>query len=383
MVQQYGASGGPILNRLTAAAIPGSTLVLWGTGLGSLPSGSDADSPQAGTIRNDVTVYVDGLPATPVYAGRAPGLPGVDQINFVLPAGVQPRCFVPLQVVTGSAASGISTLAVSPGSSACPSEFGLPPATLASLDAGGVVRVAVLNFNSTTGAANGTVRQSAETREAEYDAPYLSALASAGQPLRKGGLAICGATDRSQGLQPVTGATLMTSISGMSGCSWSFPANANLDGLFAPAGCIGSSYEIASSPAQVKVSGPLPPPRSASAITSFSERQSGPQSTVSWTVSPSPQDGVTLVVGSSYTPPRLFGQPQTYQRQLTCEASIADSPFTFPQAYLDMALYYVDGYGPWMSLTTISDQAFPQNSPELDLVLVRVTNTVQALATGN
>lgn len=382
VVQQYGASGGPILNRLTVAATPDATLVLWGTGLGPLPSGSDADSPQAGTIRNDITVYVDGLPATPVYAGRAPGLPGVDQINFVLPAGVHPRCFVPLQVATGSAASGVSTLAVSAGSAACASEFGLPPGTLASLDAGGVVRVAVLNFNSTTGAANGKVSQSAKAWEAEYDAPYLSALASAGQPIRAKGLAICGATDRSQGLQPVTGVALTPSISGMSGCSWFFSGNVSLDEGFAPAGCIGSSYSFASSPAQVKVSGALPPPRSASAITSYSVQPPGPQGTVSWTVNPDPPDGVTLVLGSSYTPPTLFGQPQTFRRELACQANVADTPFTYPQTDSAWALYYADAYGS-MSLTTIGDQAFPQNNPLLDLVLVRVTNTVQALGTGN
>jgi len=40
-------------------------MVLWGTGLGALIPGSDAAAPQAGTIRNDVIVYVDGIPSIP------------------------------------------------------------------------------------------------------------------------------------------------------------------------------------------------------------------------------------------------------------------------------------------------------------------------------
>jgi len=150
VVQQYvqqtaSASGQVSLNQLTAPAQPGVVVTVWGTGLGPLTSGSDADAPPAGTIRNDVTVYVDGIPVTPLYAGRAPGLPGVDQINFTIPPDVRVGCFVPLRIATGSAASGGTTMSItapSAGPSVCSSEFQLSPAALASLDSRGVVRAA-------------------------------------------------------------------------------------------------------------------------------------------------------------------------------------------------------------------------------------------------
>jgi hypothetical protein len=281
-------------------------------------------------------------------------------------------------VATGTAVSDISTVAVSLGSPDCPSEFGLPPAKLASLDAGGVIRAAVLSFSSKTFTASGGVSQAAQTWVAEYDAAYLSALAAAAQPLRGKGVAFCTRIDRSRGLHSVAGATFTTTITGASGCSWSFTSDASRG--FPPPGCIGSSYMFTSDSAQIKVSGPLPLPRPANAITSLSMT---PQSAISWTVNPSPQDGVTLVLGSMSSP-GPFGAWPSSNTQVACDTSVVNSPFTFPPAALAQAYHYPQHYGPSMSLTSITDQAFPQNnSPLLDLVLVRVANTTQVTGPFN
>jgi len=96
-IQEYDTAGTLTLNQFTASASPGSIMALYGTGLGALPTGSDASPPPIGTIRNDITVYVAGIPVKPLYAGRAPSLFGVDQINFVLPTGME-GCYVPVQV---------------------------------------------------------------------------------------------------------------------------------------------------------------------------------------------------------------------------------------------------------------------------------------------
>ena len=137
-------------------------MTIWGTGLGPLPSGSDADPPIAGDLRGDVTVYVDG---------RALGLPGVDQINFQLPAQVRERCFVPLAIFAGSQFSTGTRVAVSSGFP-CKSEFGLMASTLASLDAGRILRIAILSY----WAANGM--QTIQSWLGSYDAAGLCYLAN-------------------------------------------------------------------------------------------------------------------------------------------------------------------------------------------------------------
>jgi uncharacterized protein (TIGR03437 family) len=162
VIQQQDASGTLVLNRLTEPAAPGSLMTLWGTGLGPLPAGVfDAEPSEPGTVRNEVTVYIGGIPVTPLYAGRAPGLFGVDQIDFILPENVPQRCFVPIQVTTSSAASGVTSLAAGPANESCSSEFGLTASQLASLDASGFIRVAVLSISSST--SSEVVTQSAET----------------------------------------------------------------------------------------------------------------------------------------------------------------------------------------------------------------------------
>jgi uncharacterized protein (TIGR03437 family) len=69
-------------------------MALYGTGLGALPTGSDTSPPPVGNLRSDVMVYVAGVPVKPLYVGRAPTLFGVDQINFVLPTGIQEGCYL-------------------------------------------------------------------------------------------------------------------------------------------------------------------------------------------------------------------------------------------------------------------------------------------------
>jgi uncharacterized protein (TIGR03437 family) len=42
----------------------------------------------AGSTTNTISVTVGGIPATVAYAGIAPGLQGLNQINVTIPAGV-------------------------------------------------------------------------------------------------------------------------------------------------------------------------------------------------------------------------------------------------------------------------------------------------------
>ena len=110
---------------LTTPVQAGEWLTLWGTGLGSNAS--------------NVSVVIAGIGAIPAYAGPAPGLPGVDQINFLFPAGVPGDCYIPLTVKVDGRASNTTSIAAASATGACNHRLGLSPDALAILDKGGQV----------------------------------------------------------------------------------------------------------------------------------------------------------------------------------------------------------------------------------------------------
>jgi uncharacterized protein (TIGR03437 family) len=69
----------------TASAAPGQTIVLWGSGLGADTANNDRTYPMKQDNLNDATVYIGGVKATVVYAGRSQD-PGLDQIDVTVPA---------------------------------------------------------------------------------------------------------------------------------------------------------------------------------------------------------------------------------------------------------------------------------------------------------
>jgi uncharacterized protein (TIGR03437 family) len=135
----------------TAVAQPGDTLVLWGTGLGAdaasdLNGGTSGDRTGAARVR----IRVGNVEHTPVYAGRAGGLPGTDQFNFTLAGNVPTGCFVPVQIVVEGGASNVVTLAIAPrGRSACSHPF-LAEAELRRLSEGGTVTVGDFTLSRST-----------------------------------------------------------------------------------------------------------------------------------------------------------------------------------------------------------------------------------------
>lgn len=128
-------------NWTLTPARAGQTVVLWGTGGGADiandTGGSSGDQTSAGNFR----VLIGGREVTPTYAGTSPGLPGLWQVNFVVPSELQPDCFVPVQVTAGGEAGNAVTIAIAPpGQATCSSAGGLLTAEgLAKLDAGGTL----------------------------------------------------------------------------------------------------------------------------------------------------------------------------------------------------------------------------------------------------
>jgi hypothetical protein len=136
------------------SAMPGQTLVVWGSGLGADPGNDDRTYPQKSNNLTNIStqIYFGGVTATILYRGRSP-YPGVDQYNVVVPTGVSPGCFVSVVAVTGSVVSNAVTLAVNPNGGACSDPAsGLTGSQLQSLagKAGGNVNSLLLGIIQTT-----------------------------------------------------------------------------------------------------------------------------------------------------------------------------------------------------------------------------------------
>jgi uncharacterized protein (TIGR03437 family) len=98
-----GADGALSLNSPENSAAPGDFISLYGTGFGA--TGFGAVSPPDGTaangpsyLQNGPRVVIDGSSAPASYAGKAPGLVGVDQFNVKIPAGTREGCAIPIEV---------------------------------------------------------------------------------------------------------------------------------------------------------------------------------------------------------------------------------------------------------------------------------------------
>ena len=102
----------------TSSAAAGQIITLWGSGLGADTAESDTTYSAPNQIpasRIPLTIYIGGVAATVVWAGRS-GYPGLDQINVQIlapnyttftptPAG----CSLPLTAVGGTVVSGLAS----------------------------------------------------------------------------------------------------------------------------------------------------------------------------------------------------------------------------------------------------------------------------------
>ena len=132
-------------------AYRGETLILWGTGLGpdaqsDVTGGTSGDQTAAGSIR----VIVDGIEITPAYAGRSSGSPGLDQINFTLPANVAFGCTAGLQVRAGGKLSNLGSLAIANSGQTQCTHPTLTETQLRRLDQGGTLTAGALTLAKTS-----------------------------------------------------------------------------------------------------------------------------------------------------------------------------------------------------------------------------------------
>jgi uncharacterized protein (TIGR03437 family) len=97
-------AGGAVIDA-AAAARRGETIQSFGAGLGFM-------NPLLLIPQPEPIVLVGGRNATVTYAGPAPGLPGVTQVNFTIPSDAPSGGAVPVVFQLGTAASNAATLAI-------------------------------------------------------------------------------------------------------------------------------------------------------------------------------------------------------------------------------------------------------------------------------
>ena len=123
VIQNFVANAAVLpINQFTAPARPGQTLILYGTGMGPIAARDD-QPPGLQDLKGPTSlrVFIGDVEIDPIYAGRSPGSPGLDQINLTLPANVTLGCTVPLRIrVAGAFTNSTTTVSIAPeGASIC------------------------------------------------------------------------------------------------------------------------------------------------------------------------------------------------------------------------------------------------------------------------
>jgi uncharacterized protein (TIGR03437 family) len=153
IAQNFVSATSTPLNGLSQSAQPGQVIILYGTGLGAI-SAADNVPPPVANVGSGVQIVVGGQTIAPLYAGRAPQFPGLDQINFQLPGGtskaaaagetVATGCYVPVTIQTSGGASNQTTMSIASGSPDCVHPMGVTHTGLVSLDNGGKIKLGLL-----------------------------------------------------------------------------------------------------------------------------------------------------------------------------------------------------------------------------------------------
>jgi len=138
VAQNLSSDAPPSTNGLGNPAVPGQRVTVWGTGLGSSKTG-------------DVVVRIGSADVTPTFAGPS-GSPGMDHIDFQLPAGVPVGCYVPVSIRSGAAVSNEVSIAVSLGPGPCQHPFGLSSAEMLTLDRGGSILLGSIRLSQSLAA---------------------------------------------------------------------------------------------------------------------------------------------------------------------------------------------------------------------------------------
>jgi uncharacterized protein (TIGR03437 family) len=133
-------------------AHPGESLILWGSGLGAVSGDETEPPPETNLYPTGLQVLVQNQEATVQYGGRSSS-PGLDQINFVVPAGIS-GCKISLAVTAKGVTGNITTTSVAPaGQATCGDTVNaLTAANLQKAISSGVLNIAGVEASRFVGA---------------------------------------------------------------------------------------------------------------------------------------------------------------------------------------------------------------------------------------
>ena len=155
--QNISSDATPQLNQLTNPVLPGQYVTLWATGLGAF-------------TMPDITISLAGEAVQPIFAGPAPELPGVDQINFLVPLDAAVGCYVPVVISAGNFTSNTVALSVATSSGVCVHPLGLTAGQEMALDQGSGVLVGSMGFGGSI--APSATNLAAYTRVESFTAQF-------------------------------------------------------------------------------------------------------------------------------------------------------------------------------------------------------------------
>jgi uncharacterized protein (TIGR03437 family) len=128
------------VNTIFNSARAGEMWDIWGTGLGAV-QGDEAAGALPGDLPYNTQVLVGATPAQVLYRGRSGCCVGIDQVRFVVPAGIT-GCYVPITVIVEGVASNFTTMAISETAGACSDPAtGISGAVLSQAQTSGRLRI--------------------------------------------------------------------------------------------------------------------------------------------------------------------------------------------------------------------------------------------------
>jgi uncharacterized protein (TIGR03437 family) len=104
----------------TNALNPGDYVILWGTGVGPVPAGTDETVKQTPANLTNVPfkAWIGGVEATVYYHGRSQ-FPGLDQVILIVPKGVTPGCYVSVVGQSGNIDTNFASLPIADTGRTC------------------------------------------------------------------------------------------------------------------------------------------------------------------------------------------------------------------------------------------------------------------------
>ena len=176
-----------VLYNYTNSIPPGTTVTLWGSGLGADPARDSKYVGAAFAINSLAHVYIGGVDAPILYQG-ASGFPGLNQVNITIPASVPTGCNLSLVGVTAAGLpTNFTTLPIGSGPCADPA-FGLSGSTLQMLNGQSTVKTGfVALYQATSPASTGGSPQVTDLALAVFQSHTGSSYATSGGSVSLGG----------------------------------------------------------------------------------------------------------------------------------------------------------------------------------------------------